>query len=419
MNFPFLCNSWKCKTWNYPEEQWCVRCGAPVEAMMRRGRGESWNESSYHSEAPYNNTEYYDDPRGEEGKKQDEYRRREGGGSPKEEKQDNVDEFGRASKPPPKPREWPPCFDTNGQDFVFDVRSAMFYEAESDFFYDPKSKLYYGNKQKAYYRHVAGQRPPFEQVQKVEANTTVEPVVLNTQPAKDNNSKASTTQKKTITISLKTKSLPKSKTKSEDKNQVPCVPAPLLKKHEADMEKWSERQVEKKQQQSQPEESKQQQVAKTAKGEPICLLCKRKFPNLEKLQYHERVSKLHKDNLAKAAVAAEKQQEYVDRAAQRRIMYGPESSSGATRTPTTTTVETTTSVEEKQQQPVRPQDNLGESNIGNQMLQKLGWKDGESLGRGNGGSSSSKVVQDWERIESIAEQGGKSSQTSAGIGLHR
>ena len=38
-------------------------------------------------------------------------------------------------------------------------------------------------------------------------------------------------------------------------------------------------------------------VKTTVKGEPICVLCKRKFPNLAKLRLHEQGSELHKTNL--------------------------------------------------------------------------------------------------------------------------
>ena len=60
-----------------------------------------------------------------------------------------------------KKREWPPCFDeTHGSDYILDVRSGMFYQAESDFFYDPQTKLYYGNKQAAYFRYNKDCDPP-------------------------------------------------------------------------------------------------------------------------------------------------------------------------------------------------------------------------------------------------------------------
>ena len=63
---------------------------------------------------------------------------------------------------------------------------------------------------------------------------------------------------------------------------------------------------------------------------------------------------------------------------------------------------------------VAPDANLGATNVGNKLLQKLGWKNGESLGRRpdeNTGSGPSlvgkehtlvKLKQDWERIENLS-----------------
>jgi RNA-binding protein 5/10 len=156
-----------------------------------------------------------------------------------------------------------------------------------------------------------------------------------------------------------------------------------------------------------------EKIAKTAKGEPMCLLCKRKFPNVEKLRQHEQLSALHKDNLAKKAAAdaaaseqqqKETNQQYRDRAKERRVMCGPEASSVATLL--------RSGANEAESTVVTPEDNLGDSNIGNQMLQKLGWKAGSSLGRNTsseGGqeqpqqrSMEASLKEDWKRIESLA-----------------
>mmetsp|Transcript_7851 Transcript_7851/g.11300 ORF Transcript_7851/g.11300 Transcript_7851/m.11300 type:complete len:239 (-) Transcript_7851:162-878(-) len=202
-------------------------------------------------------------------------------------------------------------------------------------------------------------------------------------------------------------------------------------------------------------------VKTTKKGLPICVLCKRKFPSIEKLRQHEKLSTLHKTNLEKAAAtkgkrklsstdsdtvtnqlvpgAAPQQQEqlYRDRAQERRVMHGPESG-GATSS--MIVVNDAKEEEHRMTEIVRPEDNLGTSNIGNQMLQKLGWKAGNSLGSGgtnidgnnnkekislqqeetSGGSTTlqKNVLKDWERIESLASQGQSSTGVSnrAGIG---
>ena len=89
---------------------------------------------------------------------------------------------------------------------------------------------------------------------------------------------------------------------------------------------------------------------------------------------------------------------------------------------------------------VRPSDAFGDSNIGSQMLQKIGWKKGSSLGRkksletGNnsdGTNANIQMLKEWEKIESAAaaapptasssfrsgaREGGTSSSRRAGIG---
>ena len=55
---------------------------------------------------------------------------------------------------------------------------------------------------------------------------------------------------------------------------------------------------------------------------------------------------------------------------------------------------------------VDPKRTLDESNVGNQMLTKLGWKSGMNLGRNAGTESSESAIQkDWERIEQLAKHG--------------
>mmetsp|Transcript_39628 Transcript_39628/g.82350 ORF Transcript_39628/g.82350 Transcript_39628/m.82350 type:complete len:371 (-) Transcript_39628:835-1947(-) len=356
--------------------------------------------------------------------------RKDGDGDHKQEDDEEVDEFGRKKLPDrekkaKQQREWPPCFDTNGTSFVLDARSGLFYEQESDFFYNPQNKLYYGNKKAAYYRYNPDLKPPFEEVSKVadaaaegerkEGSSELDPVL-------DNNSKA----KPSISIKLKTKKLPKKKAKVMAPQDTSTVVAsaegtkssnPLKRQHHADMNKWSERQEELKEEEPQPAVKKARQVSKTAKGEPICTLCKRKFPNMEKLLYHERVSKLHAENLKKAEASKKTTPKeapgaptnYVDRAKQRRNMYGPSDSTQAVAVmtaPSDQPVERR--VDETTTQVVLPEETLGSSNVGNQMLQKLGWSSGQALGRKREGAhdgndaTQSNLKSDWERIESMA-----------------
>merc|ERR1711957_336735 len=108
-------------------------------------------------------------------------------------------------------------------------------------------------------------------------------------------------------------------------------------------------------------------------------------------------------------------------------MYGTETLSSVT-TPSVLTVEAGPSITNARVvtavETVTPSQSLGESNIGNQLLQKLGWTKGSSLGRNavtSGGTepgaptdetsvshestsntAADKLKKDWERIESLA-----------------
>ena len=206
-------------TWNYPDETRCERCGSyyPEE------------ESGRPKPPP---PQHSDDD-------------------------EDYDEFGRIRKPKDpddiKPK-WPPCFESEGSAFSLDARSGMFYEAESDFFYDPKSKLYYGNKKGAYYRYNED-TAKFEQVQKIDPVQAEDLESTNVATTKPSN------KMKGISINLKTKSLPSGKPKkpkSVDKSSAPATKQ--QKQHAVDMEKWSDRQVEKR--------TTDRKIHRTAKGEP-------------------------------------------------------------------------------------------------------------------------------------------------------
>ncbi|XP_073726594.1 RNA-binding protein 5 isoform X1 [Misgurnus anguillicaudatus] len=121
-----------------------------------------------------------------------------------------------------------------------------------------------------------------------------------------------------------------------------------------------------------------------------CLLCRRQFPNKEALLRHQQLSDLHKQNLevmrrSKLSEAEleelerkETEMKYRDRAAERREKYGiPEPPAPKKRkfTQPATVV--------NYEQPTK--DGLNSDNIGNKMLQAMGWKEGKGLGRNQQG----------------------------------
>uniref|UniRef100_A0A2I4B1N5 RNA-binding protein 5 isoform X2 n=1 Tax=Austrofundulus limnaeus TaxID=52670 RepID=A0A2I4B1N5_AUSLI len=121
-----------------------------------------------------------------------------------------------------------------------------------------------------------------------------------------------------------------------------------------------------------------------------CLLCRRQFPNKEGLLRHQQLSDLHKKNLevmrrSKMSEAEleelerkESELKYRDRAAERREKYGiPEPPAPK---------------KKKFNQPAQvvnyeqpTKDGLNSDNIGNKMLQAMGWKEGKGLGRNQQG----------------------------------
>ncbi|KAM6980738.1 RNA-binding protein 5-like [Aplochiton taeniatus] len=122
-----------------------------------------------------------------------------------------------------------------------------------------------------------------------------------------------------------------------------------------------------------------------------CLLCQRQFPNKEGLLRHQQLSDLHKQNMeihkrSKLSEAEleelerkETELKYRDRAAERREKYGiPEPPAPKKKKffePPAATV--------NYEQPTK--DGLTSDNIGNKMLQAMGWKEGKGLGRNQQG----------------------------------
>lgn len=121
----------------------------------------------------------------------------------------------------------------------------------------------------------------------------------------------------------------------------------------------------------------------------ICNLCKRQLSSAEALTKHAKLSSLHKQNLEarnakkKQASSAEKIM-YRDRAKERRMKYGdpdePQPSKLKekylkSRELVETLPASTSSVTEP----------IGTENVGNKLLQKMGWMEGQGLGKLNQG----------------------------------
>jgi len=357
--------------------------------------------------------------------------------------------------------DWPPPFEISGASYVFDARSGLFYEGSSNFFYDPKTKLYFSNKEQKYYQLSPDGKNSFHEVSQVECPKGV--LTSKASPTctvrryipiglSENNIKNSTCIKKPdkrkIEISLKKKCFDtkfSSNTSTPSSSQGICnseeihvhndPPAVLKvhKEHHADMEKWSQRgreilevdefkgpnevysHLESANELLKEDPNENKSIKLTIKGRPICVLCKRKFENIEKLMHHEQFSVMHKHNLIKKKALTHSVLEYRDRAKERRTMYGPDQQ----------TINCTNACEHDYGRNESQSDTFTErkvnnkciedGNIGNKLLQKLGWKGG-ALGRTSGKSkdilsfgtersiTSTKLKQDWDHIEFLANK---------------
>ncbi|XP_071391375.1 RNA-binding protein 5-like isoform X1 [Centroberyx affinis] len=136
-----------------------------------------------------------------------------------------------------------------------------------------------------------------------------------------------------------------------------------------------------------PEKAEEEAGKLTDWNKMACLLCRRQFPSKEALLRHQQLSDLHKQNLeiqrrSKLSEAEleelerkEAELKYRDRAAERREKYGvPEPPAPKKKKffqPPTPAV--------NYEQPTK--DGLTSDNIGNKMLQAMGWQEGKGLGR--------------------------------------
>jgi len=315
-----------------------------------------------------------------------------------------------------------------------DTRSGLFYEQTSDFFYDPKTSLYFGNKAQAYFRHDPTAKPEFVPVQQqqpqqqqahAETSESEKDAAASQDPTSNDDAgssaeekvpkeKAPDKSKKSISFGINLASKKKAPQIKLDSAVAAAVAASkqaapqvkvgeppsseiVRKRHSSDIAKWIERSQEDVGTCTRP-----QKRAATVTGKPVCLLCKRKFADMQKLRAHEEKSALHKENVLKAAkVEQAKNKEYKDRASQRRGMWGPTVDlSGAPQNEP----DIMKPREVSSTGAIRPEETLGGTNVGNKMLQKLGWKKGEELGKSGGDTSESSqfLRQDWKKIETLA-----------------
>jgi len=141
-----------------------------------------------------------------------------------------------------------------------------------------------------------------------------------------------------------------------------------------------------------------------------CLLCKRQFTSKDKLMKHNTVSDLHKVNLQqwkdkqieKRNSSLESALQYRDRAKERRSKFG-----GDDPPPPNKFKEKYMKVMDNIAANAGPDNTvtkIGDDNVGNKMLQRMGWKEGLGLGKANQG-----------RTDIISTDDGRTN--SAGLGI--
>jgi hypothetical protein len=342
-----------------------------------------------------------------------------------------------------RPR-FPAPFELSQIDYVLDPTTGYFYEEFSDFLHDPKSKLYFHHGSRRYYsfdldddRYIDVEEDYGKLKMKMSDERenevdTGNDLIVQALQGSQKTEPAGGKQKISIMIKHKPKKGRKGEKKangikskkevitSEAKIQEQILKSQKEKVHNNDMEKWSKRNKEL--DAVETLDSKKLRfihaygkpisckVKKTKSGKPVCLLCKRKFESVPQLELHVLKSALHKYHYDRLTA---NETEYVDRAQNRRSMYETDMQTIPLMDKAEVNEIMAPSLEKSRDivstHDVTPEDTLGNSNIGNKMLQILGWKEGHSLGKMSavGSGSSKHLKKDWEKIESMAARKGR------------
>lgn len=147
-----------------------------------------------------------------------------------------------------------------------------------------------------------------------------------------------------------------------------------------------------------------------------CLLCKRQFPNKEVLLKHQQLSELHKQNLENwyqirgldPNDPQQRNNKYRDRAQERRAKYGDHEVPRSNKLKEKFLKSREDAMSVSYEEPTRA--GIGSDNVGNKLLQKMGWSAGMGLGKSNQGRTS---IIETERRVATAGLGAKSSTYNA------
>jgi len=113
-------------------------------------------------------------------------------------------------------------------------------------------------------------------------------------------------------------------------------------------------------------------------GKLTCLLCQRQFDTREILEKHLQISKLHKENLAKAGIVRSQPLVYRDRAKERREAFGTDDS--AKSYDYSPVHERSYPTSSHRTMPTQ-NPSLSSDSIGSKLMKKHGWQEGQGLGK--------------------------------------
>lgn len=299
-------------------------------------------------------------------------------------------------------KSWPSNFDTEGAAYHFQPKSGCFLDPVTQYYYCPRSKTYYNAVTGDYLKYNGGDDPDelYRKFIVPEPTTTDEVGHAAEAAAAAAATALPTGARKPVILNIGFGGA-KSKTKTatpimpaviESKSASDAVPAVLLTsanssafaKMTENVMKWEERRREENEAEASKTAVVSISVPSAGATQPVCLLCRRQFPSFDVLRRHEKESKLHAENVAKAA-AASQASAYRDRASERRILYPNEKEESSEKIQETINKSVEhPAVVVATAAPPRPVDQ-DEANPGNALLRRMGWTDGTGLGKEGSG----------------------------------
>ncbi|KAM3877833.1 RNA-binding protein 5-like [Diretmus argenteus] len=305
--------------------------------------------------------------------------------------------------------------------YQYDEPSGYYYDPQTGLYYDPNSQYYY-NSQTQQYLYWDGEKQTYIPASDT---TSTEQVTANSKEPKEKKDKPKSKSAQQIAKDMErwAKSFNKQKecvkssfngpSKEEERRESAAADAgfTLFEKKQSggfethfllhEQAKITEQEASAKSglvaayngdsdpEEAGPDKAEEEAEQLTDWNKMACLLCRRQFPSKEALLRHQQLSDLHKQNmeiqrrsmLSEAELEELERKEtelkYRDRAAERREKYGLPEPPAPKKKPKKFFYQPPPTLD--YEQPTK--DGLTSDNIGNKMLQAMGWQEGKGLGR--------------------------------------